>query len=96
MAFGTTTSAYEMDGVGAVNSAADQIAGLKGIAQSNSAFNAEQAKIQREWSEAQSAKAMEFNSNEAAKNRNWQEMMSNTAHQREVKDLLRNVCGYAS
>ena len=69
MAFGTTTSAYEMDGVGAapaVNNAADQIAGLKGIAQSNSAFNAEQAKIQRDWTESQSAKAMEFNAKEAA------------------------------
>ena len=44
MAFGTTTSAYEMDGVGvgpAVNNAADQISSLKGIAQANSAFNAE-------------------------------------------------------
>lgn len=71
-----------------VNSAADQIAGLKGVAQSNSAFNAEQAKLQRDWSEAQSAKAMEFNAREAAKNRNWQEMMSNTAHQREVRDLM--------
>lgn len=91
MAFGTTTSAYEMDGVGAalpVNRAADQIAGLKGIAQSNSAFNAEQAKIQRDWTESQSAKAMEFNAREAAKNRQWQEMMSNTAHQREVRDLM--------
>lgn len=73
---------------GSVNSAADQIAGLKGVAQSNSAFNAEQAKLQRDWSEAQSAKAMEFNAREAAKNRNWQEMMSNTAHQREVRDLM--------
>ena len=76
-----------MDGVGAANAAANQIAGLKGVAQSNSAFNAEQAKLQREWSEAQSAKAMEFNSREAAKNRDWQAMMSNTAHQREVADL---------
>jgi hypothetical protein len=91
MAFGTTTSAYEMDGVGAappVNRAADQIAGLKGIAQSNSAFNAEQAKIQRDWTESQSAKAMEFNAREAAKNRDWQKMMSDTAHQREVRDLM--------
>ena len=88
MAFGTTTSAYEMDGVGAVNSAANQIASLKGVAQSNSAFNAEQARLQREWTEAQSAKAMEFNSREAAKNRDWQAMMSNTAHQREVRDLM--------
>ena len=71
-----------------VNSAASQISSLKGVAQANSAFNAEQAKIQREWAEAQSAKAMEFNSQEAAKNRDWQQMMSNTAHQREVKDLM--------
>lgn len=87
----TTTSVYEMDGVGiptAVNDAADQISQLKGIAQSNSAFNAEQAEIQRDWAERQSAKAMQFNANEAAKNRDWQQMMSNTAHQREVKDLM--------
>lgn len=89
MAFGTTTSTYEMDGgfVPAVNNAADQISELKGIAQANSAFNADQARLQREWSEAQSAKAMQFNASEAAKNRDWQEMMSNTAHQREVRDL---------
>lgn len=87
----TTTSVYEMDGVGipmSVNDVANQISELKGIAQSNSAFNAEQAQIQREWSERQSAKAMQFNANEAAKNRDWQKMMSNTAHQREVKDLM--------
>lgn len=76
-----------MDGVGAFNSAANQISGLKGVAQSNSAFNAEQARLQREWTEAQTAKAMEFNSREAAKNRDWQAMMSNTAHQREIADL---------
>lgn len=70
-----------------VNNAADQISQLKGIAQANSAFNAEQAQIQREWSEQQSAKAMQFNASEAAKNRDWQKMMSNTAHQREIADL---------
>ncbi len=91
MAFGTTTSAYEMDGVGAVpavNRAADQIAGLKGVAQANSAFNAEQARVQRDWTEQMTAKQMQFNAAEAAKNRQWQEMMSNTAHQREVRDLM--------
>lgn len=31
---------------------------------------------------------MEFNRQEAQKNRDWQELMSNTAHQREVKDLM--------
>lgn len=71
----------------AVNNAADQVASMPGIAQSNSAFNAEQARIQREWTEQQSAKAMQFNAQEAAKNRDWQQMMSNTAHQREVADL---------
>ena len=86
----TTTSAYEMDGLGvsAVNNAADQISQLKGIAQANSAFNAEQAQLQREWTEQQNAKAMQFNRIEAKKNRDWQEMMSNTAHQREIKDLI--------
>ena len=91
MAFGTTTSAYEMDGVGAyagaMNNAADQISRLQGIAQSNSAFNAEQAQLQRDWTEAQTAKQMEYNSQEAAKNRQWQQYMSSTAHQREVADL---------
>ncbi len=70
-----------------VDNAADQISQLKGIAQANSAFNAEQAQIQREWTEKQSAKAMQFNASEAAKNRDWQQMMSNTAHRREIADL---------
>lgn len=74
--------------VAAVNSAADDISSLRGIAEANSAASAEQARIQREWQEAQNAKAMAFNAAEAAKNRDWQEMMSNTAHQREVKDLM--------
>ncbi len=71
-----------------ITNAANRISQLQGIAQSNSAFNAEQAQLQRQWSEQQSARAMAFNASEAAKNRNWQEMMSNTAHQREVKDLM--------
>lgn len=72
----------------AYNQASDQIAHMQGVAQANNAFNAEQATIQREWQEKQNAKAMAFNQDEAAKNRNWQELMSNTAHQREVKDLI--------
>lgn len=77
-----------MDLISAANSAANQISQLQGIAQANSAFNAEQARLQREWSTQQSAKAMRFNALEAQKNRDWQMMMSNTAHQREVKDLM--------
>ncbi len=71
----------------ALNNAADAVSSMPGIAQANSAFNAEQARLQREWTEKQSAKAMQFNAMEAAKNRDWQQMMSNTAHQREVADL---------
>ena len=83
-----SSASVELPTVGQVNNAADQIAGLKDIAQANSAASAEQARIQREWQEQQNAKAMQFNAVEAAKNRDWQEMMSNTAHQREVNDLM--------
>lgn len=72
----------------ALNTGANQIAQMQGVAQANNAWSAGQAKIQREWQEQQNAKAMAFNQNEAAKNRNWQEMLSNTAHQREVRDLM--------
>lgn len=72
----------------ALNSGASQIAHMQGVAQANNAWSAGQAQIQREWQEQQNAKAMVFNQNEAAKNRNWQEMLSNTAHQREVRDLM--------
>lgn len=71
----------------ALNNAANAVSSMPGVAQANSAFNAEQARLQREWTEQQSAKAMQFNAMEAAKNRDWQRMMSNTAHQREVADL---------
>lgn len=77
-----------MDYAEALNAGANQVAQMQGIAQSNNAWSAGQAQIQREWQEQQNAKAMAFNQNEAAKNRNWQEMLSNTAHQREVKDLM--------
>lgn len=76
------------DFIDAVNSGANQIAYMQGVAQANNAWSAGQAQIQREWQEQQNAKAMAFNQNEAVKNRNWQEMMSNTAHQREVRDLM--------
>lgn len=72
----------------AVNAGANQISQMQGIAQANNAWSAQQATIQRDWQEKQNAKAMAFNQDEAAKNRNWQEMLSNTAHQREVRDLM--------
>lgn len=50
---------------------------LQSINETNNAFNKEQV-------DAVNA----FNAAEAQKNRDWQEEMSNTAHQREVKDLI--------
>lgn len=77
-----------MDINSALHSASGQISSMRGVAQANNAWSAGQAQIQREWQEQQNAKAMAFNQSEAAKNRNWQELMSNTAHQREVRDLM--------
>lgn len=77
-----------MDINSALHSASTQIASMQGVAQANNAWSAGQAQIQREWQEQQNAKAMMFNQNEAANNRNWQMLMSNTAHQREVRDLM--------
>ncbi len=56
-------------------------------ASENTARSAQMAAEQRDWQERQNALAMQFNAQEAAKNRSWQEYMSNTAHQREIKDL---------
>ena len=53
----------------------------------NSAFNAQQAAINREFQSEQAERAMQFNAQQAAENRAWQERMSNTAHQREIADL---------
>lgn len=53
----------------------------------NNAWSAKQAQEQNAFQERMNSIAMDFNAAEAAKNRDWQEMMSNTAHQREIKDL---------
>lgn len=60
---------------------------LRDVAQSNNKWSADQAEALRDWQEQQNKIAMDFNAAEAAKNRDWQEMMSNTAYQRQVRDL---------
>ncbi|UPW40983.1 DNA pilot protein [Sigmofec virus UA08Rod_5894] len=57
------------------------------ITERNTARSEAQAAELRDWQQRQNQIAMEFNSAEAAKNRDWQKMMSDTAHQREIRDL---------
>lgn len=63
------------------------ISRLMGVSDANSARSSAEASNLRDWQVAQNKIAMDFNAAEAAKNRDWQTLMSNTAHQREVKDL---------
>lgn len=56
-------------------------------ASENSAWNAQQAALNRDWQRESNRLAMDFSAAEAAKNRDWQQYMSDTAHQREVRDL---------
>jgi hypothetical protein len=50
-------------------------------------FAAHEASVARAFNSKESALYRSWSSREAQKNRNWMEQMSNTAHQREVKDL---------
>lgn len=61
---------------------------MSSISRQNSAAAAAAAADQRDWTAAQTQRVMDFNSSEAAKARDWTSMMSNTAHQREVRDLI--------
>lgn len=59
------------------------------ISQANTAKEQEFAQAQMDFQKEQNAKAMSFSASEAQKNRDWQELMSNTAHQREVADMIK-------
>lgn len=60
-----------------------QIDAQKDIQKMSDATTAKTLKFNSE----EAAKTRQFNASEAEISRNWQETMSNTAHQREVKDL---------
>lgn len=50
-------------------------------------FSAEEAKKARDFSQAERIASQLYNTAEAEKNRQWQTQMSNTAFQRQIKDL---------
>lgn len=55
----------------------------------NSALSQQYAREQMQFQADQSAKAMQFSAEQAELNRKFQAEMSNTAHQREVQDLIK-------
>ena len=57
-------------------------------AERNTARSEAQAQTQMRFQEQSNAKAMQFSAEQARLNREFQERLSNTAHQREVKDLI--------
>lgn len=52
-----------------------------------SAQSIQNAEAANRWNAEAMEKMMAYNAAEAQKNRDWQEMMSNTAYQRQIKDL---------
>lgn len=70
-----------------VRMAQQQQVNAERIAEMNNKFNRSEAATQRSFEQSLFSQGNAFNAQEAAKNRNWQEAMSNSAHQREIKDL---------
>lgn len=62
---------------------------VAGISARNSAMSQANAERQMEYQTMSDRYAMNWSAMEAQKNREWQEELSNTAHQREVQDLLK-------
>lgn len=61
---------------------------LVGEQNKTNAYNSAEAAAQRQFQADQAAMDRQFNAEQAQVNRDWQKMMSDTAHQREVQDLL--------
>lgn len=65
----------------------DYLSQLQSITAGNNAWSASQAQKQMDFQSREAEIARNFNHEEAELSRLWQERMSNTAHQREIKDL---------
>lgn len=83
----TGKDAAQVQSVPVVGNLDSALSRITRTASENTAKSAQMASEQRDWQERQNALAMQFNAQEAAKSRSWQEYMSNTAHQREIRDL---------
>ncbi len=83
----TGKDAAQVQSVPAVGNLDSALSRITRTASENTARSAQMAAEQRDWQERQNALAMQFNAQEASKSRSWQEYMSNTAHQREIRDL---------
>lgn len=83
----TGKDAAQVQSFPAVGNLDSALSRITRTASENTAKSAQLAAEQRDWQERQNALAMRFNAQEAAKSRSWQEYMSNTAHQREIRDL---------
>ena len=83
----TGKDAAQVQSVPAVGNLDSALSRITRTASENTARSAQLAAEQRDWQERQNDLAMRFNAQEAAKSRSWQEYMSNTAHQREIRDL---------
>lgn len=66
----------------------EYLSNAKALVNSNNRAMSNAAETANRISARSSAASYRFNASEAQKTRDWQERMSNTAHQREVRDLI--------
>lgn len=84
---GVSGSAGAVLGSSGYSDIGDLFSRLQSITSANNQWSAQQAQKQMDFQRESAREAMKFNHDEAELSRLWQERMSNTAHQREIKDL---------